>query len=94
MALISAADRLAGLASERRASLPDLAVAWLERGAAAPGPAWNKARPPRSRSWPDGEEGAGRGGGDLAIMSAGGRRSLLRWSAAFPGRSRKIGSLQ
>jgi Sigma 54 modulation/S30EA ribosomal protein C terminus len=26
---------LAGLASERRASLPDLAVAWLQRGAAA-----------------------------------------------------------
>jgi hypothetical protein len=37
VALISAAGRLAGLASERRASLPDLAVAWLERGAAAPG---------------------------------------------------------
>jgi hypothetical protein len=33
LALISAAGWLAGLAFERRASLPDLAVAWLERGA-------------------------------------------------------------
>ena len=31
---------------------------------------------------------------DLAIMSAGGQQSLLRWSAAFAGRSRKSGSLQ
>ena len=31
---------------------------------------------------------------DLAIMSAGGQQSLLRWSAAFAGRSRKFGSLQ
>jgi hypothetical protein len=33
LALISAADRLAGLAFERRAGLPDLAAAWLVRGA-------------------------------------------------------------